>query len=152
MILEDDKRDTPDPEAAAVSASVDAGTDFAFELSKSIVLSSPGRWYDVEAGCYIDEEPSLGLETEEQRGPAVSTPTHSHHHSPHHSPGPSNHQISQHDDGRDAQRALEELLHEDSRGESGEKVSQLEVDMLLAFEEQEKSSSAIALSSLCAHR
>jgi hypothetical protein len=36
VILEDDEPDTPDPEAAAVSASVDAGADFAFELSKLI--------------------------------------------------------------------------------------------------------------------
>jgi len=27
------------------------------ELCKPIILSSPERWYDVEAGCYVDEEP-----------------------------------------------------------------------------------------------
>ena len=38
MILEDDELDTPDPEATAVSALVDAGAgaDFAFELSQLI--------------------------------------------------------------------------------------------------------------------
>jgi hypothetical protein len=36
MILEDYEPDTPNLEAAAVSASVDAGADSAFELSKPI--------------------------------------------------------------------------------------------------------------------
>jgi len=36
MILEDDESDTSDPEAIAVSASVNTNADFAFELSKSI--------------------------------------------------------------------------------------------------------------------
>jgi hypothetical protein len=39
-------------------------------------------------------------------------------------------------------------LDEDGGGDSGENVSDFERDMLLAFEEQEKSSSATALSSL----
>jgi hypothetical protein len=56
VILEDDGPDTPNPEAAAVSASVDAGADSAFGLSKPIDRSDHEAWYDVEAGCYVDEE------------------------------------------------------------------------------------------------
>ena len=73
------------------------------ELCEPIIPSSPRRWYDVEAGCYVDEEPA-----------------------PHSLPKP---------------------LDEDGGGDSVENVSDLERDMLLAFEEQEKSSSATALSS-----
>jgi hypothetical protein len=40
VILEGNEPDTPDPEAAAVSASVDAGADNAFELSTLIDPSS----------------------------------------------------------------------------------------------------------------
>jgi hypothetical protein len=36
VILKDDELDTPNPEAASISASVDAGADSAFGLSKSI--------------------------------------------------------------------------------------------------------------------
>ena len=31
------------------------------ELCKPIIPSSPERWYNVEAGCYVDEELLLGL-------------------------------------------------------------------------------------------
>ena len=56
MILEDDGLDTPNPEATAVSASVDAGADSAFRLSKPIDWSDHEAWYNVEADCYVDEE------------------------------------------------------------------------------------------------
>jgi len=39
VILEDDKPDTPDPKATAVSALVNASADSAFRLSKPIDLS-----------------------------------------------------------------------------------------------------------------
>jgi hypothetical protein len=32
------------------------------ELYKLIIPSSPEQWYNVEASCYVDEEPLLGLE------------------------------------------------------------------------------------------
>ena len=124
------------------------------ELCKPIIPSSPERWYDVEAGCYV-EEPLLGLEPKAQEGLAASTPTHDHGHSLHHSPRPPHHQIGQHDNDKNTQSTSEEPaphslpkpLDEDGGGESGENVSDLERDMLLAFEEQEKSSSATTLSS-----
>jgi len=72
VILEDNKPDTPDPKAAAVSASVEASADSAFELSKPIDPSDHEAWYDVEAGCYVDEELPLSLEPE-QEGSAAST-------------------------------------------------------------------------------
>jgi hypothetical protein len=159
VILEDDESDTPDPEAAAVSASTDAGTDSAFELSKPIDPSGHEAWYDVEAGCYVDEELPLGLEPE-QEGLAASTPVHDHGHSRYHSPRPLHDRIGQYDNDGNTQRTIEEPgpytlpkpLDEDGRGESGENVSELEMDMLLAFEEQEKPSSATAPSSARPHR
>jgi hypothetical protein len=62
VILEDDELDTPNPKAAAVSASINASADFAFELSKPIDPSNHEAWYNVKASCYIDEELPLGLE------------------------------------------------------------------------------------------
>jgi hypothetical protein len=61
VILEDDELDTPDPKAAAVSALVDAGADFAFKLSKLIDPSDYEAWYDVEAGCYYSRPLSRPL-------------------------------------------------------------------------------------------
>jgi hypothetical protein len=149
VILKDDEPDTPDPDAAAVSASVDTGADFAFALSKPIDPSNHEAWYDVEAGCYVDEELPPGLEPR-QEGLAASTPVHDHGHSRYHSPGPSHDQIGQYNSDGNTQRTSEEPaphslpkpLDEDGGGGSGEIVSELERDMLLAFEEQEKSSLA----------
>jgi len=172
VIIEDDEPESMDVEDEATAASNDVDTiraeqdaspsstilnqDPTSELSKPIIPSGPERWYDVEAGCYVDEEPLLGLEPEDQEGSAASTPAHDQGHSLHHSPGSPHHQINQHDNDRNSQSTSEELapyslpkpLDEDGGGESGENVSNLERDMLLAFEEQEKSSSATVLSSL----
>ena len=62
------------------------------KLCKLIIPSSPERWYNVEAGCYVDEEPLLGLEPG-QESSAASTPAHDqgHGHSLHHSPRPPHH-------------------------------------------------------------
>jgi hypothetical protein len=118
------------------------------ELCKPIIPSSPERWYNVEAGCYVDEEPLLGIELKGQEGSAASTTAHDCGYSLYH-------QIGQHDNDKNTQSTSEELapyslpkpLDEDSGGDSGENISDLERDMLLAFEEQEKSLSATALSS-----
>ncbi len=56
MILEDDGSNTPDPEAAAVFASVDAGADSAFKLSKPIDPSSHEACYDVEDDRFVDKD------------------------------------------------------------------------------------------------
>jgi hypothetical protein len=80
VILEDDESNTPDPKAAAISTLVDAGADSAFKLSKPIDPSDPERWYDVETGCYIDEE----LEPEVQEDLTTSTPARDHPPSPYH--------------------------------------------------------------------
>jgi hypothetical protein len=158
VILEDDKSNTPDPEAAAVSASVDAGADSAFELSKPIDLTDHKAWYNVEDDRFVNEDlrpfPPL-----EQEGLA-SALAQSQPHSRYHSPRPSHDWINQHDDDGNTQRTLEEPrphtlpkpLDKDGRGESKESVSKLEMDMLLAFKEQEKSSSATASSSPRPHR
>jgi len=119
------------------------------ELCKPIIPSSPERWYDVEAGCYVHEEPLLCLEPKGQEGSAASTSVHDHGHSLHHSPRPPHHQIGQHDNDKNTQSTSEEPAPYSLPKplDSGENVSDLERDMLLAFEEQEKSSSATALSS-----
>jgi hypothetical protein len=148
VILEDDEPDTP--------ASVDASADSTSKLSKPIDPSDHEAWYDVKAGCYVEEELPLGLEPEKE-GLAASTPVHDHGHSRYHSPRPLHDWISQYNDDGNTQRTSEESaphslpkpLDEDGGGESGENVSELERDMLLAFEEQEKSSSATAPSSAC---
>jgi hypothetical protein len=46
------------------------------ELCKPIIPSSPERWYNVEASCYVNKEPLLGLEPKDQEGSAASTPAH----------------------------------------------------------------------------
>jgi hypothetical protein len=56
VILRDDELNTPDPKAAAVSASVDASADSAFELSKLIDPSSHEAWYDVEDDRFVDKD------------------------------------------------------------------------------------------------
>ena len=127
---------------------VDAGADSAFELSKPIDLSNHEACYDVEDDCCFDEEPPPSLEPE-QEGLVTSTPIHDHSHSRYYSPGPPHDQIGQYDDDGNTQHTLEEpahhslpkLLDEDSGGGSDDNVTELERDMLLAFEEQEKSSS-----------
>jgi hypothetical protein len=86
-------RDSVDPSSAGRDAnlySILLIQDTDPELSKPIVLSDAERWYNIEAGCYVDKGPPLGLELEEQQGSAISTPVHDHH-SPYHSPGPSHH-------------------------------------------------------------
>jgi hypothetical protein len=95
VILEDDELDTP--------TLVDASADSAFELSRPIDPSDHEVWYDVEAGCYVEEELPLGLEPE-QEGLAASTPVHDHGHSP----GPSHDRIGQYDDDGNTQRTSEE--------------------------------------------
>jgi len=80
VILEDDKPDTPNLKAAAVSALVDASAHFAFKLSKLIDPSDYEVWYDVKASCYVDEGLLLGLKLE-QEGLAASTPIYNHSHS-----------------------------------------------------------------------
>jgi hypothetical protein len=107
VILKDDRSDTLNPEAAAVSALVDSGTDSAFGLSKPIDRSDHEAWYDVEAGCYVDEELPPGLEPE-QEGLAASTPVHDHGHSRYHSPRPSHDRIGQYDGDGITQRTSEE--------------------------------------------
>jgi hypothetical protein len=92
VILEDDEPGNPTAEAPAVSALVDTSADPAFKLSNSTVLSKPEQWYDVEAGCYVEEELALCLKPEWE-GLAAFIPAHDHGHSPYHSPKPSHDQI-----------------------------------------------------------
>ena len=47
--------------------------DLAIELSRPVDSFPRDLWYDVEAGCYVEEALSLSLE--EQEGSAASTPT-----------------------------------------------------------------------------
>jgi hypothetical protein len=159
VIIKDNKPDSTDAEdeAEATSNDVDAirarrdespsstlpNQDPASELSKPIDLSASERWYDVEAGCYINEELPPGLELDVQEGLTTSTPAQDHAPSPHHG----NDRNTRRTLEEPTPRSLPELLDEDSSGESDDNVSELERDLLLAFEEQEKSSSVSPLSS-----
>lgn len=141
VVLENNESDTPVPEATALSVSVDAGVNPPSEVRK-------GRWWDVEDECYINDDlrpiPPL-----EQEGLA-STPMQGQPYSYYHPPGSSQDQISQYGDSGTTGGVLDEAaphtlpqpLGENGRGGSDENASELEKDMLLAFEEQEKSSSA----------
>jgi len=74
--------------------------DPALELGKLINLSAPERWYDVEAGCYINKELPLGFGPKEQQGLAASTPAYSYYYSSYCSPRLSHHRVGQHDNNR----------------------------------------------------
>jgi hypothetical protein len=142
VALGDDESDTPEPVPEVVFVSVDAGADPASELSK-------GPWWDVEDGCYVDDD-FRPIPLLEQEGLA-STPALAQPHSHHDPPGSSQDQISQYDDDgiggapdEPAPPTLPQPLGESGGGGSDENASELERDMQLAFEEQEKSSSAPA--------
>src|ERR1700729_2442351 len=99
----EDAAEAASDEVNAVKARRDASLsntlpnqDPAFELGKPIDPSGPERWYDVEAGCYIDEELPPGLGPMVQEGVTTSTPTQDHHPSLYH------------DNSRNTQCTLEE--------------------------------------------
>jgi hypothetical protein len=85
VILEDDESDTPDPEAAAVSA---------FELSKLTDPSGYELWYDVADERFVDED-LCPFPPHEQGGLASTpTPAQDQPHSCHHSSGSSQDQMT----------------------------------------------------------
>ncbi|TVY93988.1 hypothetical protein LAWI1_G003141 [Lachnellula willkommii] len=137
VILENDGSDTPNPEATA-------------EPSKPTKPPSHGLWWDVDDGCYINDDfrPIPLLEQED----LASMPDQSH--SRYHSPGVSHGLINQHDNGKTMRSISDEpasytllpSLAENS-GESNENAFELERSMQLAFEEEEKSLLAPAPSS-----
>jgi hypothetical protein len=154
VILEDNESDTPEPEpeATAVSASVDAGADPVFDPSKPVHPSSHEAWWDVEDGCFVDEDlhPLPPLE-QEGLAPTLAQDQPC---SCRYSPGSSHDQTSPYDNGttgsaseEPARQSLPTLLEKDSRGGSRGSASDFEKDLQLAFEEQE-SSSATSPSSL----
>ena len=152
MILEDDEPDTPypaaDSEAASISASVNAGAVPAFELSEPADPSGREAWWDIEDGCFVDED-LHPLPPLEQEGLA-STPAQAQPHSRRRSPKSSQDQTSPHGDDGTTRSASEEparqplptLLEKDGEGGSGGNASGLERDMQLAFEAQEELSAA----------
>jgi hypothetical protein len=141
VVLGDDEADTPEPAPQAAAVSVDASTDPAPKLSE-------GPWWDVEDECYVDDD-FCPIPPLEQEGLA-STPALAQPHPHHDPPGPSQDQISQHDDGmggapdEPAPLTLPQPLSENGGGGSNESASELERDLQLASEEQEKSTSAPA--------
>ena len=73
MILDEDEPDS------LGTASGDIETNAAErDASLCRAMNPPGleRWHDIEADCYVDEEPPVGLQREEQQGSAVSSPAH----------------------------------------------------------------------------
>lgn len=145
MILEDNELDTPDPEAAIVSLSVDTGADPPSEPNK-------GQWWDVEDECYVDDDLCL-VSPLEQKGLAfISAPGQPL--SRYYLHVSSLDKINQHGDdvttgGASDEPASHALLTplDENVGEESDEASELENDLLLAFEEQGKSSSVAAPSS-----
>jgi hypothetical protein len=141
VILEDDESDTLDPEAAA------------FGLSKLTNPSGYKLWHNVEEQRSVDKDlcpfPPL-----KQEGLALTpTPAQDQPHSCHHSSRSLQDQINQYSNNRTRPSASKEptphtlptLLGKNDEGESEEEnLSKLKKDLLLAFEEQEKSLSALA--------
>jgi hypothetical protein len=153
VILEGGESNTPNPKAAAVPALVDASADSAFELSKPIDPSGHEAWYDVEDDRFVDKDLRLFPPLEQED--LASTEAQGQPHSRYHSSRPSHDQINQHDDRASEEpgpHTLPQPLDEVGGGESEENVSELERDMLQAFEEHLKSSSATAPSSPRPHR
>ena len=136
MILEDDESDTPNPEATT-------------EPSMPTDPPGHGPWWDVEDGCFVDNDlhpiPSL-----EQEGLA-SAPAQGQPHSRQHSPRASQDRVNQHSNDRTTRSALNvpasyTLLQplDENGGGSDENTTELGRDMQLAFGEQEKWSLATA--------
>jgi hypothetical protein len=163
VIIEDSELESMDAEDAAEAASDEVNAvkarrdaslsntlpnqDPAFELGKPIDPSRPERWYDVEAGCYIDEELPPGLGPMVQEGVTTSTPTQDHCPSLYHDSRNTQCTLEE-----PAPRSLPELLDKDYGGEGYDNVSELERDLLLAFEELEESSLATAPNFPQSHR
>lgn len=140
MILEDDE------------------SDAALGLSKSTDTSGHELWYDVEDQRFVDKDLCPFPPLEQEGLASTPTPTQDQSQSCHHSARLSQDQISQHGNDRTMPSASEEptpytlpaSLSKNSEGESEEEnVSELEKDLLPAFEEQDKllSAPAPALSS-----
>ena len=105
--------------------------DSVFELSKLIDLSALEQQYNIEAGCYIDKVLPLDLESKVQEGLTTSTSV-------------QYYSLSlYYNNNRNIQCILEEsmlyslleLLDKNSSKESNNNISELEKDLLLAFEE-----------------
>lgn len=133
MIVDDDESNIPSFEGPAVSTSVDASADenSPFALSNPNNPPAQEAWYDVEDDRYgyEDLQPSAPLELE-GFGPL---PTQDQPRSCQHSEEPATHH-------------LHIPLEKDGAGDQDVNVSELERDMLLAFEGQQ-TSSATPLSS-----
>jgi hypothetical protein len=126
VILEDNESDTPDPEAATVSA---------FGPSKPTDPSGHRLWYDVEDQRFIDKDLCPFPPLEQEGLASTPTPAKDQPHSCHHSPGLSQGQVGQHGRGRTMPSASEEptphtlpaLLSKNSEGESEEENQYLAI-------------------------
>jgi len=146
VILEDDESDTPDPEAATVSA---------FGLSKPTDPSGHELWYDIKDQRSVDKDICPFPPPEQEGLASTPVPAQDQPHSCHHSPGSSQDQIDQHGNDRTRPSTSEEptphtlpasLGKNGEGGSEEEKLSELEMDLLLAFEEQDKLLSTLASS------
>jgi hypothetical protein len=133
---QDDASDTPNPEVAAVSASIDADVDLAIDLSKLVHVGHE-EWWDVEDNCFVkvDIRP---LPLLEQDGLA-STPARCQPYSLNYSLEESQNQINLHDDDgarwsaskEPAPHSLSTIYGDDGRGRRDENTSELGRDLLL---------------------
>lgn len=154
MILEDDEPNSLSLAASAVSALVDAGTDSTSEPNKPTDPPSCNAWYDLESGGYIVED-SLPPQLEQD---SLASTLSQHYHSGSYSPASPQDQVKQPDDGNTrtpeepVPHMVSKSLDEDVREEMDENGCQLQRELLLAFEEQENPTLAIAPSSTHPHR
>jgi hypothetical protein len=144
VILDDDKILSLNPEAALVSTSTTDDADPALGPSQPLHLTRDEAWLNFEGSSFVDAVLPL-FELPEQNGLA-SAPIHDQPQSCQHSPRTPGNQINLHENdgskqsppGEPALYSLLATLSEDSE-ERGETVSELGIDLALAFEEQEKS-------------
>jgi hypothetical protein len=147
VIVEDDETSTLSLEAAAISAPADGSIDSIAGLDKENGPLSQEAWYDVEYGCYVLEDRPLAPPEGDGLTPMPAqedglTPRLAQDYCQ--LPGLSQDATNQHDDGNTRRTSgeagadtLPQPSDEDGECKGGENVSELEKDMLLAFEEQE---------------
>jgi hypothetical protein len=174
VILEDDEPDDTDNEAEAEGGSGEINNanavrnaslsntvetlDLAYESSKPVDSPSPGRWFDLEGDCFVNDEPSSGLALAERNGttyPAQDLPR-----SLQHLSGPSLNQPG--DDGITrctseapaAQQPQPELMNAEGWTDNNDSELARELQEALepqALEDQETSSLAHVRSFPCLH-
>jgi hypothetical protein len=147
VILEDDETNPLSIQAAAMPAPVDPDIESTVDLNRRTDLPSQEAWYDVEDGHYVLEGHLLPPQERDSLTPTLVQDQNL-------SPGSSQDLVDLHNDGNTqrtsdgpAADTLSLLFGEDCVQECEENMSELKMDILLAFKEQEGLSPVTAPSS-----